>query len=85
MGWGSIPINFWYQINLPGEDEPAVKGEFTVAYPYISNEYYKGETPTSEELPVSKTEPTPISASTPAFTLAGTILILALVFALLRR
>jgi MAST domain-containing protein len=82
---GSIPINFWYQINLIGEDEPAVKGEFTVAYCTISNEYYEGETPTSEEQPVPETESSPTSASTPAFTLASAISVLALVFALFRR
>ncbi len=83
---GSIPINFWYQINLIGEDEPAVKGEFTVAYCTISNEHYEGgETPTPEEKPVSETESSPTSASTPAFTLAGAISVLALAFALFRR
>jgi MAST domain-containing protein len=92
---GSIPINFWYQINLIGEDEPAVKGEFTVAYCTISNEYYEGETSTPEDQPVSETEssptassPTassPTAASTPAFTLTGVVSVLALVFALSRR
>ncbi|MGV8077072.1 MAG: sarcinarray family MAST domain-containing protein [Methanosarcina sp.] len=90
---GSIPINFWYQINLPGEDESAVKGEFTVAYCTISNEHYEGEAPTSEKQPVTETEPsstpssasTPTSASTPAFTLAGAVSVFALVFALFRR
>lgn len=84
---GSIPINFWYQINLIGEDEPAVKGEFTVAYCTISNEYYEGEIPTSEEQPTSETEPSSTSAPAPApaFTLAGAISVLALAFALFRR
>ncbi|KKH91825.1 hypothetical protein EO95_16860 [Methanosarcina sp. 1.H.T.1A.1] len=82
---GSIPINFWYQINLIGEDEPAVKGEFTAAYCTISDEHYKGEIPTSENHPVSETEPSSTSASTPAFTLLGAISILALAFALFRR
>ncbi|MHB8101005.1 MAG: sarcinarray family MAST domain-containing protein [Methanosarcina sp.] len=75
---GSIPINFWYQINLPGEDDPAVTGEFTVAYCTISNEHYEGETPTSKEQPVSGSQPTPKSA--PAFSLVTAIAALALVF-----
>lgn len=83
---GSIPINFWYQINLVGEDEPAVKGEFTVAYCTISNEYYEGgETPVSEDQPVSETETSLTPASTPSFTLVGAISVLALAFALFRR
>ena len=83
---GSIPINFWYQINLIGEDEPAVKGEFTVAYCTISEEHYEDEPSTPEKQPVSETESSPLSsASTPAFTLAGAILVLAMAFALLRR
>jgi len=90
---GSIPINVWYQINLPGEDEPAVKGEFTVAYCTISNERYEGEIPTSEEQPVTEPKPSPTSssgsasssASTSAFTFVGSVSVLALVFTLLRR
>jgi MAST domain-containing protein len=91
-GWAdwSMPVNFWYQIHKRGEDEPAIKGEFTVAYPYISNEHYEGKVSTPEKQPVSNNEsspaePSPMSASTPAFTSAGAISILALVFALLRR
>lgn len=85
---GSIPLNFWYQINLPGEDEPAIKGEFTIAYCTISNEHYKGETPTSEQ-PESENQPTlkkPASenssspASSPAFSLLTGILALAVMF-----
>ncbi|AKB73966.1 hypothetical protein MSLAZ_0705 [Methanosarcina lacustris Z-7289] len=83
-GW-SMPVNFWYQIHEEGEDEPAVKGEFTVAYCTISNEHYEGEIPTSENHPVSETEPSSTSASTPAFTLLGAISVLALAFALFRR
>ncbi len=83
-GW-SMPVNFWYQLHEKGEDEPAVKGEFTVAYCTISNEHYKGEIPIFEERPVSETESSPTSASTPAFTLAGTISILVLAFAIFRR
>jgi MAST domain-containing protein len=82
---GSLPINFHYSIVEKGNPEPVVNSEFTVAYCTITSEHYRGETPTSEEKPVSNNEPSPMSASTPAFTLAGEISILALVFALLRR
>ena len=82
---GSLPINFHYSIVEKSNPEPVVNSEFTVAYCTISNEYYKGEVPISKEHPVSKAEPLPISASAPAFTLAGAISIFALVFALLRR
>lgn len=85
---GSIPLNFWYQINLPGEDEPAIKGEFTIAYCTISNGHYEGETPTSEQSesenqPTSKkpaSENSPSSASAPAFKLVTAISALVLVF-----
>jgi MAST domain-containing protein len=85
-GWAdwSMPVNFWYQIHEEGEDEPAVKGEFTVAYPYISNEYYKGEVPPSETQPTqeqltSENSSSP-TASAPAFSLVTAIIALALVF-----
>jgi MAST domain-containing protein len=87
---GSIPIDIVYQIDEFGTGNRLVNGEFTVAYPYISNENYMGEVSTPVKQPVSNTEPSPaepspMSASTPAFSLAGAVLILALVFALLRR
>jgi MAST domain-containing protein len=86
---GSLPINLVYQINDFEKGDMLVKGKFTVAYCTISNEHYEGETPTSKEQPVSKTETpstsTHTSASTPAFTLAGAISVFALVFVLLRR
>jgi MAST domain-containing protein len=90
---GSIPINFHYSIVEKGNPEPVINSEFTVAYCTISNEHYKGETPTSKEQPVSETEPSSASssasasasASTPAFTLIGAISVLSLVFALFRR
>ena len=83
---GSIPIDFVYQIDeLGAGGKTLVNSEFTVAYCTISNEHYEGEVPTPEEQPVSKTEPSPMSASAPAFTLVGSISVLALVFALLRR
>ncbi|MGE4495935.1 MAG: sarcinarray family MAST domain-containing protein [Methanosarcina sp.] len=86
-GWagGSLPINFHYSIVEKGNPEPIVNSEFTVAYCTISNEHYEGKIPTSEESSVSETESLPTSASTPAFTLAGTISILVLAFAIFRR
>lgn len=77
---GTMPVNIWYQIHNVDEDDPLVQGEFTVAYPYISNEYYDGEIPTSEDHPVSETEPPSTAASTPAFSLVTAISALVLVF-----
>ncbi|AKB29584.1 hypothetical protein MSSIT_2865 [Methanosarcina siciliae T4/M] len=82
---GSIPVNFVYQINDFETGKILVNSGFTVAYPYISNEYYEGEPPTSEEQPASETEPASTSASAPAFTLAGALSFLVLAFALFRR
>ncbi|KKG49533.1 sarcinarray family MAST domain-containing protein [Methanosarcina mazei] len=82
---GSIPVNFVYQINDFETGKILTNSGFTIAYPYISNEHYEGKIPTSEEQPVSETESLPTSASTPAFTLASAISVIALVFALFRR
>ena len=83
---GSMPLDFVYQVNeLGAGGEILVKGEFTAAYCIISNEHYEGKIPTSEERPISETESSPTSASTPAFTLAGAISILVLAFAIFRR
>ena len=41
----SIPINIHYTIFMIDEYEPRVNGAFTIAYPYISNEYYYDKTP----------------------------------------
>ena len=86
---GSLPINFHYSIVEKGNPEPVINSEFTVAYCTISNEHYEGETPTPKEQPVSKKEASSTSthtaASTPAFTLAGAISVLALFLVLLRR
>ena len=82
---GSMPINFHYSIVEKGNPEPLVNSEFTVAYCTISNEYYKGETPISEEQPVSETESSPTAAYAPAFTLLGALSVFALFFALFRR
>lgn len=83
---GSIPIDFVYQVDeLGAGGKTLVKGEFTTAYCTISNEYYEGEIPTSNEQPVSQTNSSSTSASTPAFTLAGSISVFALALALSRR
>jgi MAST domain-containing protein len=85
---GSIPIDLYYQIDEFGAWNNLVHGGFTAAYCTISNEYYDGETPTSEQS-VSEsqfTQEQPISensapaTSAPAFSLVTSILALALVF-----
>ena len=79
-GWagGTLPVNFWYQINMPGEDESVVNSEFTIAVPYITTEYYEGDTTpsttTDPESPTSTDDPT--TPSTPAFTLLAAALTL---------
>ncbi len=42
---GTIPINIHYTIFMIDEYEPSVYSGFTIAYPYISNEYYYDKTP----------------------------------------
>ncbi|MCC4771207.1 sarcinarray family MAST domain-containing protein [Methanosarcina sp. DH2] len=81
-GWagGSLPINFHYSFLEKGNPEPILNSGFTVAYCTISNEYYKGEIPTSENHPVSETEPSSTSTATPAFSLITAISALVLVF-----
>lgn len=82
---GSMPINFHYSIVEKGNPEPVVNSEFTVAYCTISNEYHKGEAPTSKEPLVSETESIPTSVPAPAFTFISAISVLALAFVLFRR
>jgi MAST domain-containing protein len=77
---GSLPIDLVYQIDDFETKKSLVHGSFTIAYPYISKEYYEGEIPTSEEQPVSETEPSSTSASTPAFSLVTAVSALVLVF-----
>ena len=86
-GWagGSLPINFRYSLVEKGNPEPILNSGFTVAYCTISNEYYAGEIPISENHPDSETESSPASAPAPSFTFASAILILALAFVLFRR
>jgi MAST domain-containing protein len=84
---GSIPIDFHYSIVEKGNPEPVLNSEFTIAYCTISNEYYKGEVPTSKEQKISEPEPSPTSkpASMPAFSLVTAIAALALLFLRLSR
>ncbi|WP_440956487.1 sarcinarray family MAST domain-containing protein [Methanosarcina sp. Mfa9] len=72
---GSLPLDMYYAIYDHGSPEPLVESGFTVAYPYISTEYYEGKTPSQES---SSSEPETSSESTPAFTTLGTFLALAL-------
>ncbi|AKB56820.1 sarcinarray family MAST domain-containing protein [Methanosarcina barkeri] len=90
---GSLPVNLVYQINDFETGDILVNSGFTIAYPYISNEYYQGETPTSEQTetenqPTSKkpaSENSPSPASAPAFSLITAISALVLVFLRLSR
>ena len=71
---GTMPVNFWYQINLAGEDNSVVNSEFTIAVPYITTEYYEGDTTPTTTDPTSTDDPT--TPSTPAFTFFATALAL---------
>ena len=68
---GSMPINLHYEILDPSSPEPLVSSKFTIAVPYITTEYYEGDTtPTTtkdSESPTSTDNPT--TPSTPAFSL----------------
>ncbi|AKB51565.1 hypothetical protein MSBRW_2312 [Methanosarcina barkeri str. Wiesmoor] len=90
---GSMPIDIVYQINDFKTGDILVNSGFTVAYCTISNEHYKGETPTSEQ-PASENQPisgqpasenSSPSASAPAFSLITAISALVLVFLRLSR
>jgi MAST domain-containing protein len=84
---GSLPVNLVYQINDFETGDILVNSGFTIAYPYISNEYYEGETSTSEktesqptaEQSTSEDSSTP-TTSAPSFSLVTAIMALALVF-----
>ncbi len=75
---GSMPINFVYQINDFETGDILVNSEFTIAVPYITNEYYEGDTtPPTTTAPESPTSPeTP--NTTPAFTLLAAALAITL-------
>ena len=82
---GAMPINFHYEIFVKGEYDPLVNSEFTIAVPYITTEYYEGDTtPTTTtylESPTSTDDPT--TPSTPAFTFL--VAVLAIVVAARKR
>jgi MAST domain-containing protein len=83
-----MPIDIVYQINDFKTGNILLNSGFTVAYCTISNEHYKGETPTSEQTepenqltskkPASGTSSS--SASAPAFSLLTGILALVVMF-----
>lgn len=77
---GSTPVNIVYQINDFESGDILVNSGFTIAYPYISTEYYESKIPTSNEQTVSETSPSSLSASTPAFSIVATISVLVFVF-----
>lgn len=78
---GAMPVDFYYSILLPGDSESVVNSEFTIAVPYITTEYYEGDTTptttTDPEFPSSIDDPT--IPSTPAFTLLVAVLALIVV------
>jgi len=75
---GSMPVNLHYEILDPSSPEPLVSSSFTIAIPYISTEYYEGDsTPTTTTNPDSPTS-TESPNSIPAFTLITTALAIAL-------
>jgi len=69
---GAMPINFHYEIAVPDKTVTVVNSEFTIAVPYITTEYYEGDTTPKD--PTSTDDPT--TPSTPAFTLLATALAL---------
>jgi len=72
---GTMPINFHYEIFVKDQYDSIVNSEFTIAYPCISNEYYEGDsTTTNPDSPTSTESPNSI----PAFTLLTTALAIAL-------
>ena len=63
---GSLPINFHYSIVEKGNPEPVVNNKFTIAYPYITTEYYESDTtPTTT---TDSESPSTDDPTTPAFT-----------------
>ncbi|HJH31193.1 MAG TPA: sarcinarray family MAST domain-containing protein, partial [Methanosarcinaceae archaeon] len=75
---GTIPVDVYYSILLPDDNEAIVTSGFTIAYPYMSTEHYEGDstppTTTTPDSPSSTESPN----STPAFTLLTTALAIAL-------
>jgi sarcinarray family protein len=63
---GSMPIDFYYSVLLPGQSDTVVHSEFTAAYVTISDEYYDGP----EHIPSSESQSNASSSnSTPGFTM----------------
>ena len=75
---GTVPLNIHYAILLPGVTGSVTDSSFTIAYPYITTEHYKGDTtPTTTTYPESPTSTDdPTTPSTPAFTLLAAALTL---------
>jgi len=69
---GAVPVNLHYAILLKGVTGSVTDSSFTIAYPYISTEYYEGDTTTKD--PTSTDDPT--TPSTPAFSFLATALAL---------
>jgi MAST domain-containing protein len=84
---GSLPIDLVYQIDDFETKKSLVHGSFTISYPYISTEHYKGEAPAPKEQNTLKTEPSPASktVSMPGFSSLTAIAVLAVVFFRLSR
>jgi len=69
---GAVPLDIHYSILLPDVTGSVADSSFTIAVPYITTEYYEGDTTTKD--PTSTDDPT--TPSTPAFTLFATALAL---------
>ena len=70
---GTVPLDIHYSILLPDVTGSVADNSFTIAYPYITTEYYEGDTTppttTTPESPTSTEDP-----ATPAFTLLAAAL-----------
>ncbi|MGP8321689.1 MAG: sarcinarray family MAST domain-containing protein [Methanosarcinaceae archaeon] len=57
---GTIPVNIHYTIYVIDEYDPLVNSGFTIAYPYISTEYYEGDsTPPHQQKTQTPPPPSP--------------------------
>ncbi|WP_255680587.1 sarcinarray family MAST domain-containing protein [Methanosarcina sp. DH2] len=77
---GVLSIDLVYQINDFETGNILVNSGFTIAYPYISTEYYEGQSPAS-----TSPETTTFPELTPAFTAIGTLLSLVMILTVFRR
>lgn len=72
---GAVPLDIHYSILLPDVTGSVADSSFTIAVPYITTEYYEGDsTPSTTTDPISTDNPT--TPSTPAFTLLAAALAL---------